>query len=103
MTPLLETHIYLDEKGGAWIKRAGVSVKQVVESLRQLEFSPSEVVRHYPYLMLSEVHAVLAYYYDHRPEIDAELERDRATAERLRAAAPASEVTQRVREAMGRK
>ena len=32
------------------------------------------MVRHYPYLKLAEVHSAMAWYYDHQPEIDAEIQ-----------------------------
>lgn len=35
---------------------------------------PEEVVRHYPYLCLAEVHSAMAYYHDHQAEIDAEIQ-----------------------------
>lgn len=35
---------------------------------------PEDMVRHYPYLKLAEVHAAMAYYHDHREEIDAEIQ-----------------------------
>ena len=35
---------------------------------------PEEIVRHYPYLKLAEVHAAMAYYHDHRDEIDSEIQ-----------------------------
>ncbi len=35
---------------------------------------PEDLVRHYPYLKLAEVHAAMAYYHDHQPEIDAEIQ-----------------------------
>jgi Protein of unknown function (DUF433) len=35
---------------------------------------PEDIVRHYPYLKLAEVHAAMAYYHDHREEIDAEIQ-----------------------------
>jgi uncharacterized protein (DUF433 family) len=35
---------------------------------------PEDLVRHYPYLKLSEVHAAMAYYHDHQDEIDAEIQ-----------------------------
>jgi len=35
---------------------------------------PEDLVRHYPYLKLAEVHAAMAYYYDHQDEIDAEIQ-----------------------------
>ncbi len=36
--------------------------------------SPEEIVRHFSYLTLSEVHAAMTYYHDHRDEIDAEIQ-----------------------------
>jgi hypothetical protein len=43
--------------------------------------SPEDMVRHYPYLSLAEVHAAMTYYHDHRQEIDSEIE---AEVEQLR-------------------
>jgi hypothetical protein len=36
-------------------------------------WSAEEIARQYSYLTLSEVHAALTYYFDHRDEIDEEL------------------------------
>lgn len=36
--------------------------------------SPEEIVRHYPYLTPSEVHAAMTYYHDHQAELDAEIQ-----------------------------
>jgi uncharacterized protein (DUF433 family) len=35
---------------------------------------PEDMVRHYPYLTLAEVHAAMTYYHDHQAEIDAEIQ-----------------------------
>jgi predicted nucleotidyltransferase len=35
---------------------------------------PEDIVRHYPYLKLAEVHAAMTYYHDHQDEIDAEIQ-----------------------------
>ena len=35
---------------------------------------PEDMVRHYPYLKLAEVHAAMTYYHDHQAEIDAEIQ-----------------------------
>ncbi len=35
---------------------------------------PEDLVRHYPYLKLAEVHAAMGYYHDHQAEIDAEIQ-----------------------------
>ena len=39
-------------------------------------WSPDEICRQHPYLKLAEVHAAMAYYYDHQTEIDAEIASD---------------------------
>jgi hypothetical protein len=36
--------------------------------------APEEIVSHYPYLTLAEVHSAMTYYHDHRGEIDAEIQ-----------------------------
>ena len=35
---------------------------------------PEDIVRHYPYLTLAEVHSAMTYYHDHRDEIDTEIQ-----------------------------
>ncbi len=37
---------------------------------------PEDIVRHYPYLTLAEVHAAMTYYHDHQLEIDEEIQRE---------------------------
>lgn len=44
-------------------------------------WSAEEILRQYPHLSASEVHAALGYYYDHRQEIDDELAREIASME----------------------
>jgi hypothetical protein len=51
-------------------------------------WSAEELVRHYPYLTLGEVHAALGYYFDHREEIDAELLEESRDADAWRKAHP---------------
>jgi len=51
-------------------------------------WSAEEIVRHYPYLSLGEVHAALGYYFDHRVEIDAELLAESREADTWRKAHP---------------
>ena len=49
-------------------------------------------------LSLSAVYAALAYYYDHRAEIDKREAEDMALAEQMRAAAPPSILQERLKE-----
>lgn len=50
--------------------------------------SPDEIVARFPQLSLADVHAALAYYFDHREEIRQQIEDDKAVAEQLRANTP---------------
>jgi uncharacterized protein (DUF433 family) len=46
--------------------------------------SPDEIVSAYPQFSLADVHAALAYYYDHREEIDEQIRADDGLIEQLR-------------------
>jgi hypothetical protein len=39
---------------------------------------PEDIVRHYPYLTLAEVHAAMTYYHDDQKEIDVEIQSELA-------------------------
>ena len=55
-----------------------ITVKHIVICYQRNGQSPDEIVSDYPSLTLSDVHAALAYYFDHRAEIDAEIAADDA-------------------------
>ena len=59
------------------------SVAMVVMDYITRGLSPEEMVLHYPYLKLAEVHASMAFYHDHRAEIDAEIESERNELEQM--------------------
>jgi hypothetical protein len=48
--------------------------------------SPAEIVADFPHLSLADVHAALAYYYDHRSEFEAGMRAAEDFASRLEAA-----------------
>ena len=51
-------------------------------------WSAEEIVRHYSYLTLGEVHAALAWYFDHPDEIDRELAAEYRDVEEWKQAHP---------------
>ena len=59
-----------------------IRVAQIVADHLGYGWSAEEIVRHYPHLAPAEVHAALAYYFDHREEIDAELAAELAELDR---------------------
>jgi hypothetical protein len=50
-----------------------IRVAQIVADHLGYGWSAAEIVRQYPHLKPAEVHAALAYYFDHEPEIAREL------------------------------
>jgi uncharacterized protein (DUF433 family) len=68
---------------GHRIKVAHVAVWHERERL-----SPAEIIAQHPGVTLGDVHAALAYYHDHRDEIDADIRAGEEAAERLAAEQP---------------
>lgn len=86
MVACTTTHIFLDEKGRAWIDDTNVKVIEVVLDKLGFGLSPEEIHEEHPGLSLAQVHAALAYYYDHKEEFDKEIERQSQEVEALRSA-----------------
>ncbi len=74
MTPVTTTHIWLDDKGRAWIDDTQLKVIEIVLDTIADRMTPQEIHEDYG-LSLAQIYAALAYYYDHKAEIDAEIER----------------------------
>lgn len=65
-----------------------ITVADVAIWYERMGMSPDEIVSTYPTITLSDVHAALAYYYEHRERIDAEIREGEEAAEKLRAGQP---------------
>jgi uncharacterized protein (DUF433 family) len=98
MSPVTVSHIWLDDRGVAWIDDTNVKVIEVAMEKRATGMSPEEMeFQHYGNLSLSQIHAALMFYYDHQAELDAEIERQSREYEALRAQALDSPGRQRLR------
>jgi uncharacterized protein (DUF433 family) len=80
----------------ARIAGRGVKVRMVAVWHEWLGMSADEIADQYG-LTLAEVHAALAYYHDHREEIDAQIRAGRELAEELRKRTPS-----KLKEKLGR-
>ena len=74
-----------------------VRVAQIVMDYQTHGWSAEEMCRQHPYLRPAEVHAALAYYYDHRPEIEEEIASEARQAEEARRLAPLSPFRSRLK------
>ena len=78
-------HIWLDDRGRAWIDDTNIKVIEVAAEWRYQRMHPEEMVyQHYGKPNLTQVFAALAYYHDHQAEIDEAIEQSIAKSERIR-------------------
>lgn len=77
-------HIALDDDGVPQIAGANTKVVEVVTLVQAHGLSPEEICYQLPHLSMGQVHSALAYYWDHREEIDRHVRRREEYAERMR-------------------
>jgi uncharacterized protein (DUF433 family) len=54
-----------------------------IACLQREGYTPEKMLEVYPSLNLAQVHAALAYYYDHSEEIESALQEDREVADKI--------------------
>jgi len=78
-------HIVIDETDVPHIAGTTMKVVELVDSHLAYGWSPEELHFQYPHLTLGEIYAALAYYWDHKADIDADrLRRERYVEEQRR-------------------
>lgn len=95
--PTSVPHVRLDEAGVAWIDDANVKVIEVVLDRLAHGWSPEEIHLQHPGLSLAQIHAALAWYYDHQADLDAEIEQRLLRVEGQMARAGESALRRRLR------
>jgi uncharacterized protein (DUF433 family) len=85
MSTIATSPIEIRENGVAWIIGANTKVIEVALDHLAHGWSPEEIFfQHYGQLSLAQIHAALAYYYEHQLEFDAEIKAQLAEVEELR-------------------
>ena len=79
------SQIEIDEKGVAWIAGANTKVLGVVLDKLAYGWSPEETHFQHPHLSLAQIHAALAYYYEHQEQLDSDIARRRQEVEKMAA------------------
>jgi uncharacterized protein (DUF433 family) len=75
-----------------------ITVEDVAIWHQRMGMSPDEIVSAHPSISLSDVHAALAYYYEHRARIDADIRDGERYASDMKAQAPPSQLQQKLRQ-----
>ena len=81
-------HISLDERGVAYIAGTSMKVAHIVIDSQTWSMPPQQIHDNFPHLSLAQIHAALAYYYDHKETIDAQIAQATEEHKRLRAEFP---------------
>jgi uncharacterized protein (DUF433 family) len=94
----IDTHVWLDADGVAWIDDTNIKVIEVALEKLAHGSSPEEIYdQHRRHLSLAQIHAALAFYFDHQAEMDAEIDRQLREFDGLRTATLNSPGRQRLR------
>jgi uncharacterized protein (DUF433 family) len=101
MPTAASTHVRIDDRGVAWIDDTRTKVIEVALDQIAHGWSPEEIHFQHPHLSLGQIHAALGYYFDHKAEMDAEIQRGLACVDELRRQAGESPIRKKLR-AMGK-
>jgi uncharacterized protein (DUF433 family) len=97
MSTVAHPQIEFTSDGHARIRGTGFKVRLLVEEYLA-GATPAELHEAHPQLGLSQIHAALAYYYDHKDEIDNEIADLNRLASELRAQQGESLLAKKLRE-----
>jgi uncharacterized protein (DUF433 family) len=91
-------HIKLNEDHVPVIADTTMKVVELVVEQRAYGWSPEELHFQHPYLTLGQIHSALAYYWDHRDELDRDIQRRLEQVDGLRSENQSSELAERFRD-----
>ncbi|HEX8681788.1 MAG TPA: DUF433 domain-containing protein [Ardenticatenaceae bacterium] len=84
---LLETryeHIILNDKGVPVIAGTTMKVIELVLAHQAYSMGPDELHDSFPYLSMGQIYSALAYYWDHKEELDEDIQRRHELVEQIR-------------------
>lgn len=87
-TPTQYMHIQLQGNKVPIIAGTTMKVVELVTSHITYGWSPEELHFQYPHIPLSKIYSALAYYWDHKQELDEDIQRRLDFAEQMRHNAP---------------
>jgi uncharacterized protein (DUF433 family) len=90
-------HISLNESGVPIIAGTTMKVVELVLETIAYGWSPDELQFQHPYLTLGQIHSALAYYWDHKEELDRDIERRLERVEQIRREVGPSQLIERLK------
>ena len=90
-------HVVVDEAGTPLIEGTTTKVIELVLDVLAYGWSPDELQFQHPYLTLGQIHSALAYYWDHKEELDRDIERRLERVEQIRRDVGPSQLVERLK------
>ncbi len=90
-------HVVLDDKKVPTISGTTMKVVELVSAHLAYGWSAEELHFQFPYLTLGQIYSALAYYWDHRQELDQDIDRRLEKVDKLRLAADNSHIIARLK------
>ena len=82
-------YVQLNDSGVPILAGTTLKVVELITAQKAYGWSPEEIHFQHPYLCMNQVHSALAYYWDHKTEIDSDIENRLESAKQLhQSAAP---------------
>src|SRR5687768_14989712 len=91
-------HIGLNAAGTAVIKGTRIKVRLLATVHLAYKWDAEQIQAQYPDLTLGQIHGALAYYYDHKTQIDREIRERQARADEFFDQQPDSPLHRRLRQ-----
>jgi hypothetical protein len=82
VVPISYPHLITDEGEVRLERLPRIRVSMIAADHLGHGWSADQIAEQYPHLRLAEIHSALAYYYDHKTEIEAILEEELGNADR---------------------
>lgn len=90
-------HIVTDETGVPFIEGTTTKVIELMLETLAYGWSPDELQFQHPYLTLGQIHSAFAYYWDHKDELDRDIERRIKRVEQIRREVGPSQLVERLK------
>lgn len=90
-------YIELNEQNVPIVAGTTMKVIELIRTHIAYGWSPAELHLNHRYLTMSQIHSAFAYYWDHKEELDADMQRRFEYAEKLRKEAGESALAKKLR------
>lgn len=90
-------HIVLNDEQIPIIEGTTLKVVEMIMAKTSYGWSPEEIHFQHPYLTMSQIYAALAYYWEHKAELDADIKQRENYAETMQKKAPETSFVKRLK------